>query len=112
MLRDRTIGRGWKRNLGFRNVRYFKQNTNNVHEGLGKSRYPVRVWDFTEIFDSNRTQRSSVFQKRFWTISFNNVMIEIVFSDVQQVHASGRAVLPNAALLDYLRMIHHPEPSG
>lgn len=90
--------------LAFSGVVYFEQNPNNVHEGLRDSKYPVRHWDFTEVFGSDRTDRwSSQFSaRRFWTISFNDWMVEIVFSSVEQVHRTPEQIAPDAALLGYL----------
>ena len=90
--------------LAFNDVVYFEQNPNNVPEGLANSKYPVRMWDFTEVVGSDRTERwsSEFFRRRFWTISFNDWMVEIVFSSVQQVHESREPISPDAALLNYV----------
>lgn len=90
--------------LVFSDVVYFEENPNNVHEGLCRSPYPVRPWDFTEIYGSDRTDRwSSEFSpRRFWTISFNDWMVEIVFASVQKVHETRQLIAPDAALIAYL----------
>ncbi|WP_144037797.1 hypothetical protein [Sphingopyxis sp. KK2] len=90
--------------LAFSKVVYFEQNPNNVHEGLANSKYPVRMWDITEVPVSDRTERwSCEFHcHRFWTISFNDWMIEIVFSSVRKVHEDREQISPDAALLNYM----------
>jgi hypothetical protein len=90
--------------LAFGDVVYFEQNPNNVPEGLGNSKYPVRAWDFTEVSGSDRTDRwsSEFFHRRFWTISFNDWVVEIVFSSVRQAFESREPISPGAALLNYL----------
>jgi hypothetical protein len=91
--------------LAFSDVVYFEQNPNNVPEGLRNSRYPVNAWDFTEIFGSDQTDRLSrqCQSHRFWTISFNDTMVLIVFADVKQVHVTRESISADAALLAYLR---------
>lgn len=91
--------------LEFGDVVYFEQNPNNVPEGLGNSKYPVRAWDFAEIIDSDRNARwsSRHFPHRFWTISFNDWMVEVVFSGIRQVHMTREPITPDIALLEYLR---------
>ncbi|MBS0410828.1 MAG: hypothetical protein JSR86_13005 [Proteobacteria bacterium] len=90
--------------LEFRDVVYFEENPNNAPEGLCHAKYPVRLWDFTEVVGSDRTDRWSTqyFPRRFWTISFNDSMVEVVFSSVRQVHLTREPIDPDAALLEYL----------
>ncbi len=90
--------------LEFSDVVYYEQNPNNVHEGLRNSKYPVRHWDFTEIWGSDRTDKwsSQHFPRRFWTISFNDWMVEVVFSGVKLVQESREEIAPDAGLLNYL----------
>lgn len=94
--------------LSFKDVFFFERNPNNV-EGLRDSKYPVRAWNFTEVLGSDRTERWRPLERRFWTISFNDVTVEVVFSKVQQVHQSPEPVSPRVALLNYLGMQHRLE---
>lgn len=87
--------------LLFSNVFYFEKNTNNIL-GLGSSKYPVRPWSFTEVFASDRTERWKALSPRFWTISFNDMMVEIVFTEVRQVHESSESVSSDVALSSFL----------
>ena len=96
------VGGGGNAILFFSDVVYFEQNPNNVHEGLRQSVYPVRAWDFTEVFGSDRIKRWGHTPRRFWTISFNDVMVEVVFAKVRLVHEARYEVSPPAALLDFL----------
>jgi hypothetical protein len=91
--------------LEFSNVVYFEQNPNNVAEGLRNSQYPARAWDFAEVTDSDRNAKWSTayFPRRFWTISFNDWMLEVVFSGVRQVLVTRAPITPDIALMDYLR---------
>jgi hypothetical protein len=89
--------------LAFSGVVYFEKNPNNV-KGLRAAKYPVRPWDFTEVLGSDRTERWRSLNLRFWTISFNDGTIEIVFCEVRQVHETREPVLPHVALLDFLRL--------
>lgn len=45
--------------LAFSDVVYFEENPKNVHEGLRYSDYPVRAWDFTEVYGSDRNYKWS-----------------------------------------------------
>ena len=94
--------------LAFSDVVYFEQNPNNVHEGLRASAYPVRAWDFTEVLGSDRTERWRGIPRRFWTISFNDMMVEVVFSAVRHVHETRESISPQAALLDFLVKRYEP----
>ena len=87
--------------LKFSDVIHFEKNPTNV-EGLGYAKYPTKAWDFTEVFGSERTTRWKALSPRFWTISFNDVTFEIVFSKVQIVQETRQVVGPSAALVGFL----------
>ncbi|RYY87320.1 MAG: hypothetical protein EOO15_12250 [Chitinophagaceae bacterium] len=90
--------------LAFKDAVHYEQNPWNVPEGLGEAKYPFRMWDFTEVVGSDRTAQWSRtnWPRRFWTISFNDVMFEIVFSKVEMVHQSRDATSQRDALVKYL----------
>ena len=90
--------------LSFSDVVHFEKNPNNIHEGLRNSKYPVSPWGFTEILGSDRNERwSHQFNpRRFWTISFNDWTVEIVFSKIEKVFETRESILPDVALLEYL----------
>ena len=94
--------------LAFSGVVYYEQNPNNVPEGLRDSKYPVRHWNFTEVSGSDRNDRWSSLNNpsRFWTISFNDWMVEIVFSRVKLVQELKKVIAPDVGLLEYLTMPH------
>lgn len=87
--------------LRFSNVIHFEKNPVNV-EGLRDAKYPTKAWDFTEIYDSDRTTRWKALSPRFWTISFNDVTVEIIFSEVQMIHETRHAETPPEALVRLL----------
>ncbi|MGL5010818.1 MAG: hypothetical protein ACRC6I_13130, partial [Paracoccaceae bacterium] len=80
---------------------HVEKNSMNI-EGLATSRYPVAAWDFTEVFGSDRTERWSVLAQRFWTISFNDETVEIVFGSVRKVAETREAISPKDALVGFL----------
>jgi hypothetical protein len=87
--------------LKFSDVIHFEQNPMNV-KGLGHAKYPTKAWDFTEVYGSERTTKWKALSPRFWTISFNDVTVEIVFSKVKIVQETRQAVGPSAALVGFL----------
>jgi hypothetical protein len=88
--------------LQFSDVICFEMNPANVH-GLAAYPYPISPWNFTEVLDSDRTTRWRVLTPRFWTISFNDVAVEVVFSDVEKVYEASSDCPPAAALLACLK---------
>ncbi len=87
--------------LRFSDVIHFEQNPVNV-EGISAARYPASPWSFTEVIGSDRTSRWRALNPRFWTISFNDVMVEVVFSAVQEVHVTTLNTSPSVAILTFL----------
>lgn len=87
--------------LKFLDVIHFEKNPISV-EGLRDAKYPTKAWDFTEVCDSDRTTKWKARSPRFWTISFNDVTVEIIFSEVQIVHETRGAESPSDALVRLL----------
>ncbi|WP_377191389.1 hypothetical protein [Ruegeria meonggei] len=87
--------------LKFFDVIHFEKNPINV-EGLRDAKYPTNAWDFTEVCDSDRTAKWKALSPRFWTISFNDVTVEIIFSEVQIVYETRRTESPSEALVRLL----------
>ncbi len=87
--------------LIFYDVIYFEKNPINV-DGIMTSRYPVSPWNFTEVTGSDRTAKWRALKPRFWTISFNDRTVEVVFSKVQKVHEIRDVVSPSSALKGFL----------
>lgn len=54
-------------------------------EGLTGCRYRVRPWAFNEIVGGEETSKWRAFNPRFWLISFNDVMIEVLFETVSLI---------------------------
>ncbi|MEZ2221158.1 hypothetical protein [Rhizobium sp. RCC_161_2] len=85
-------GGGGNAVVKFGDVFEFQVKPMNV-EGLGQCRYPVRPWSFNEIINAEEILRWRVLKPRFWMISFNDVMVEVLFEsaalllhDLQPVH--------------------------
>lgn len=97
--------------LQFDRVILFEKNSNNI-EGLGASSYPIRPWEFTEVYGSERTERWSPLSARFWTISFNDVSVEVVFETVDKVYETRKVTSPHLALLGFLRTDYQPDMTG
>ena len=87
--------------LKFSDVIHFEQNPINV-EGLRDAKFPTRAWDFTEVFFSDRTTKWKALSPRLWTISFNDVTVVVVFSEVKIVHETRQAERPSDALVRLL----------
>lgn len=62
----------------FTDVIDFRVTPGNV-EGLGGFRYPVKAWAFCEIVGGEETVKWKALKPRFCIMSFNDVMIEVVF---------------------------------
>lgn len=87
--------------LRFSHVVQFEKTPVDV-EGLHAARYPATPWEFTEITGSDRTAKRQHLRLRFWTISFNDVTVEIVFAGVEMVQQSTEVLPPSQALLRFL----------
>lgn len=70
--------------LKFAEVIDFRITPMNV-EGLKECRYPVHPWTFTEIVGGEETSKWTALNPRFWLISFNDVMIEVLFETVSLI---------------------------
>lgn len=89
--------------LAFSNAVHYELNPWNVLEGLAEAKFPFRMWDFMEIVGSEFTQRWPGL--RFWTISSNDVMLEIVFAEVQLVHETKVELVHEGPDSDILRAV-------
>lgn len=94
--------------LAFKEVTYFEQNTWNNVEGLRNAKYPCRPWEFTEVVGSDRDSSEPWFESRFWTVSFMDVLLEIVFAEVALIRRTSDPALPHLALLNYLSTDYRP----
>lgn len=94
--------------LAFKDVTYFEKNGDSNVEGLRSAKYPCRPWEFTEVVGSDRNSSSPWFERRFWTISFMDLLIEIVFAEVALVHRAPKPAPPHLALLKFLSTGYRP----
>jgi len=87
--------------LEFRDVFDFRINPLNV-EGLGNSKYPVNAWSFTEVTGADKNDKWSVLKPRFWTVSFNDLTIEILFDSVKMQMETRDDTSPAVALKQFV----------
>lgn len=87
--------------LKFSQVIHFECNPVNTR-GLATHRYPASPWAFTEVVGSDLTEEWRVLEPRFWTISFNDVTVEVLFSEVEIVDKNALGRRPPKALLSYI----------
>lgn len=72
-------------------------------EGLPSCRYPVKPWAFNEIFGGEETVRWSALKPRLWLISFQDLMIEVLFQSVSFLSREPVREAPHKTLRDFLR---------
>jgi len=87
--------------LEFRDIFDFRINPLNV-EGLGDSKYPVNAWSFTEVTGADKNYKWSALNPRFWTVSFNDMTIEILFASVKKVMETRDYTSPSIALKKFI----------
>jgi hypothetical protein len=85
--------------LKFGEVIDFRVTPMNV-EGLEKCRYPVEPWAFNEIFCCEETIRWKVLGARLWLISFNDVMVEVIFETVSLISRDANARSQDTTLMN------------
>lgn len=88
--------------LEFGDVFSFEKNANTA-ERPDASVHPLRPWHFTEVTGSEATERWKPLPLRLWTISFNDMAVEVVFATVRKVHETRETSEPHRTLLDFLR---------
>ncbi|MDF1635129.1 hypothetical protein [Mycoplana sp. MJR14] len=72
-------------------------------EGLGKCRYPVKPWAFNEVIDVEETDQWKALNPRLWLMSFNDVMIEILFETVSLITHGPHGDPQHKTLVSVLR---------
>ena len=72
-------------------------------EGLNACRYRVQPWSFNEIIGGEETAKWRAFNARLWLISFNDVMIEVVFETVSLVSHDKIYRSPHVALSSVIK---------
>jgi hypothetical protein len=87
--------------LKFWDIIHFECNPVNTR-GLATHRYPASPWAFTEVVGSALTEEWQVLHPRFWTISFNDVTVEVLFSEMDIVDRNADGRHPPKALLSYI----------
>ncbi|MCA1440375.1 hypothetical protein I6F07_09145 [Ensifer sp. IC4062] len=88
--------------LKFGDVIDFRIKPVNV-EGLKECRYPVNPWAFNEVVGGEETARWKALNPRLWLISFNDVMIEVLFETVSLVSHDAEGGPQHRTLIGVLR---------
>ncbi|RVH23527.1 hypothetical protein CN211_32770 [Sinorhizobium meliloti] len=70
--------------IKFGEVIDFRIRPMSVH-GLKECRYRVSPWAFNEIVGAEETSEWKALNPRFWLVSFNDVMIEVLFETVSLI---------------------------
>lgn len=87
--------------IRFGQVIDFRITPMNV-EGLEGCRYPVNPWTFNEIPQCDETAKWKALNPRFWLISFNDVMIEVLFETVSLLSRDTERRPLDRTLIDVL----------
>ncbi|MEF0944311.1 hypothetical protein [Rhizobium sp. BR 362] len=69
-------------------------------EGLRECRYPVNPWAFNEVIGGSEITRWRSLKPRLWLISFNDIMIEVLFETVALIGHDAEKVHPYRTLLN------------
>ncbi|NKL33780.1 hypothetical protein [Rhizobium indicum] len=95
-------GGGYNVVLKFGEVIDFRITPMNVH-GLRECRYPVNPWAFNEIIGGEETAKWKALNPRLWLISFNDVMIEVIFETVSLISQDAEGGPQHKTLIGALR---------
>ncbi|MES5100527.1 hypothetical protein ABUK73_20050 [Agrobacterium sp. BA1120] len=87
--------------LKFSDVIDFRLTPLNT-ERLDSFRYLISPWQFNEVFGGDQVARWKAFDPRFWLISFNDVVIEILFGTVCMILRDEENFSPQKTLLSAL----------
>lgn len=74
-------------------------------EGLSAYRYPAKPWAFNKIEGTAETARWPTLKPTFWAISFNDVMLEIVFETVSLICHRADTEPPSKTLVATLHSL-------
>ncbi len=67
-------------------------------ESLGSHNVPARPYAITEVSGTTRTEKWQALAARFWTLSFNDELVEIVFRKVSPLEQKRDEPSPSRAL--------------
>ncbi|EJC82341.1 hypothetical protein Rleg4DRAFT_4050 [Rhizobium leguminosarum bv. trifolii WSM2297] len=87
--------------LKFAEVIDFRITPMTIH-GLKECRYVVNPWAFNEIIGGEETAKWKVLNPRLWLISFNDVMIEVLFETVALISRDAEGGAQHTMLIDVL----------
>lgn len=87
--------------LEFSEVLEFHADSLNVDE-LSSATYPVNPWSFTEIKGSEKTERWAALAPRYWSISFSDMTLLVLFDHVRLAGITQEKLSPKRALRGFL----------
>ncbi|AIC26255.1 hypothetical protein IE4771_CH01104 [Rhizobium etli bv. mimosae str. IE4771] len=88
--------------LKFGDVIDFRITPMNV-EGLKACRYPVNPWTFNEVVGGEETTKWNALNPRLWLISFNDLMVEVLFETVSFISCDTERESPHRTLMGVLQ---------
>jgi hypothetical protein len=88
--------------LKFGDVIDFRITPMNV-ESLKACRYPVNPWTFNEVVGGEETTRWKALNQRLWLISFNDLMVEVLFETVSFIIRDTERDSPHRTLIRVLQ---------
>ena len=87
--------------LQFSDVLEFNVDPLNVDE-LSEAPFPVTAWSFTEITGSKKISRWAAQAPRYWSISFNDMTLLVLFERVRLAAQTQEPLSPAKALGRFL----------
>ncbi|MGG6893682.1 hypothetical protein [Rhizobium sp. BR 315] len=72
-------------------------------EGLGECRYPVSPWAFNEVIGGEETGKWRSLKPRLWLISFNDIMVDVLFETVAMIYHDAAQAPPSKTLIKALK---------
>lgn len=87
--------------LEFSEVLEFKADPINVDE-ISDAPFPVEAWAFTEIAGSEKTTRWAGQAPRYWSISFNDMTLLVLFERIRLAAQTHEDLSPAKALGRFL----------
>ncbi len=87
--------------LEFSDVLDFRVDPMNVDE-LSDSPYPVSAWNITEICGSEKAARWAAMDARYWSLSFSDMTITVLFDTVRLAGQTRAKRAPHSALRHFI----------
>lgn len=78
-------------------------------EGLSNHEYALSPWRFNFLSDTKELSRWGALNPKHWAISFNDVTIDIVFSEFELIFIDKTSSNPTKTLLLFLQKYEPPD---